>query len=101
MTDYTNNIDKYKKLIQQIIDLKLSDMRENNFIIEILSKQIKQNKLSGIGVNFTITCVIATISHYEAIEVSQLENLNTISNNHFKNISLSNPYGTIKLIEAN
>ena len=103
MTDYTNNIAKYKKLIQQIIDLKLSDMRENNFIIEILDKQIKQikeNKLSGIGVNFTITCVIATISHYKAIEVSQLENLDTISNKHFKDITLFNPYGTIKLIEA-
>ena len=67
-------------------------MRENNFIIEILDKQIKENKLSGIGVNFTITCIIAIISHYEAIEVSQLENLHTISNKHFKNISLFNPY---------
>ena len=78
-------------------------MRENNFIIKILNKQIKQikqNKLSYFGVNFTITCIIATISHYEAIEISQLENLDTISNNYFKNISLFNPYGTIKLIEA-
>jgi hypothetical protein len=100
ITDYTSNINTYKKLIQQIIDLKISDMRENNFIIEILDKQIKENKLSDIGVNFTITCAIATISYYEAIEVSQLENLDTISNNYFKNISLFNPYGSIKLIEA-
>lgn len=55
-------------------------MRENNFIIEILDKQIKHNKLSGISVNFTITtCIIATISHYEAIEMSQLKNLDSAS----------------------
>ena len=75
-------------------------MRENNFIVEILNKKIEQNIISNIGVNFTITCIIGVISDFEAIEMSQLKDLNSASEQHFKNISPLNFYGSIKLINT-